>query len=219
MMATERWARRFGNLSAVGKLRVETVGMSLEQVISEYGLVGLALGAGLEGETVVIIGGLMTHRGILPFWPAVAAAALGSFLADQLFFLLGRHFRGHRFVHRFQRRPAFARALAAFDKYPVSFVFAFRFLYGLRTVSPLAIGTTRLSARKFLAINAAAAMVWALVFVTIGHWFGQAIEAEFGRIKSAEHLVGVVLAAAAILGIAVMLMRKNIKFRSSKTDG
>ncbi|WP_159978926.1 MULTISPECIES: DedA family protein [unclassified Novosphingobium] len=193
--------------------------MSLEQIITEYGLVGLALGAGLEGETVVVIGGLMTHRGILPFWPSVAAAAAGSFLADQLFFLLGRRFREHRFVRGLQRRPAFARALTAFNRHPVLFVFAFRFLYGLRTVSPLAIGTTLLSARKFLAINAAAAIVWALVFVTVGHWFGQAIEAEFGRIKSLEHLVGGALAIAAIIGIAVLLVRKNRAAGSSKTDG
>lgn len=182
--------------------------MALEQIIANYGLAGLFLGAGLEGETTVVIGGAMTHKGILPFWPAVAAAAAGSFLADQLFFLLGRRFRNHPRVRRAQHRPAFARALRAFEKYPVLFVFAFRFLYGLRTVSPIAIGTTALPARSFMVINAAAAAVWGLTFVSLGHWFGEAIEVAFGRLPSTRHLL-VAAAIATTVGIAIYLVRRR----------
>ena len=48
-----------------------------------------------------------------------------------------------------------------FDRHPTLFVFAFRFLYGLRTVSPVAIGTTRLPTARFMALNGTAALVWA----------------------------------------------------------
>jgi len=183
--------------------------MTLEQIITNYGLVGLFLGAGIEGETIVLLGGTMVHQGLLPLWPAVAAAAIGSFIADQLFFLLGRRFRDHPRVQRMQQRPAFARALRTFDKHPVAFVFAFRFLYGLRTVSPIAIGTTRLRARTFLLLNAAAAVLWGLLFVGLGYWFGQAIEAAFGRIRDAAHLVLPGLAVAVVLGMALHLVYRR----------
>lgn len=183
--------------------------MSVEHLIAHYGLAGLFLGAGFEGETVTVIGGLMAHRGLLSYWPAVLAASAGSFAADQLFFLIGRRFRGHGLVRKAQARPAFAKALAAFERHPVLFTFAFRFLYGLRTVSPMAIGTTRLRVTTFLAINAAAAAVWGLVFVSLGYFCGQAVETLFGRIHALEPLIGGVVAVAVSIGLIGHFLHKR----------
>ena len=108
--------------------------MHLEQFLSQYGLWALGLGAGFEGETVTVLGGVMVHRGLFSFIPAVLAAALGSFLADQLFFAIGRHFRDATYFRKARERPAFGRALTVFERYPVGFVFVFRFLYRLRTM-------------------------------------------------------------------------------------
>lgn len=183
--------------------------MSVEHLIAQYGLAGLFLGAGFEGETVTVIGGLMAHRGLLSYWPAVLAASAGSFAADQLFFLIGRRFRGHGLVRKAQARPAFAKALAAFERHPVLFTFAFRFLYGLRTVSPMAIGTTRLRVTTFLAINAVAAAVWGLVFVSLGYFCGQAVETLFGRIHALEPLIGGVVAVAVLIGLIGHFLHKR----------
>ena len=67
--------------------------MTLEAVLSQYGLAALFLGAGIEGGTVVVLGGVMVHRGLIAYPAAIAAAALGSCIADQIFFALGRRFR------------------------------------------------------------------------------------------------------------------------------
>ncbi|WP_237392276.1 DedA family protein [Aurantiacibacter rhizosphaerae] len=144
---------------------------------------------------------MFVHRGLFAFLPAVLAASLGSFLADQVFFALGRGFRDTAYVQKIRAKPAFKRALAVFDRHPTGFVFAFRFLYGLRTISPVAIGTTDLRASRFVLINAAAALVWGATFVTLGYFFGQAIEALFGRL----HLNAVILCAVAVLVIAAWL--------------
>lgn len=183
--------------------------MQLEQLIADYGLWAVGLGAGIEGETVVILGGIMVHRGVMAFGPALLAAALGSFIADQFFFTLGRRFRDHAYVQRVQARPAFRRALGWFGRHPVLFVFAFRFLYGLRTISPLAIGTTDLPATRFLLINAFAALIWATVFISLGSFFGQAIEAMFGRVRAAEHILLPVVIGAIVIALAVHLARRR----------
>ena len=185
--------------------------MSVEHLIAQYGLAGLFLGAGFEGETVTVIGGLMAHHGLLSYWPAVLAAGAGSFVADQVFFLIGRRFRGHGLVRKAQARPAFARALAAFERHPVIFTFAFRFLYGLRTVSPIAIGTTRLRTTTFLAINALAGAVWGLAFVSLGYFCGQAAEALFGRIHALAPLICGVAGAAVLIGLAVHFLHTRGK--------
>lgn len=184
--------------------------MTLETLIAQYGLAALFVGAGVEGESVVMLGGLMVHRGLLPYWPAIAAAAGGTFLADQAFFLLGRKFRDHPRVRTLMARPAFARAAAIFARHPTAFVFAFRFLYGLRIASPLAIGTTALPAVRFLLLNALAALLWATIFVTLGYWFGLGLEAAFGRFRAIEHLLLIGLGAAAAVALLGWLVRRRL---------
>lgn len=133
--------------------------MTLQVLLTRYGLLALFIGAGAEGETVVVIGGMLAHRGVMNFTDAILAAAAGSFLADQILFTFGRRLRDHPRVVRITTKPAFARALAELDRHPNGFIFAFRFLYGLRVVSPIAIDTSHVPVPRFVTINAAAAIV------------------------------------------------------------
>ena len=119
----------------------------------------------------------------MPLTGAMIVAVLGSFTADQAWFQIGRRYRDHRWVVRARRQPAFARAIRALERHPVGFIFAFRFLYGLRTVSPIAIGTSSVAARTYLAVNAAAALVWGCTFTLVGYVFGSAFEEFLGRLR------------------------------------
>ena len=176
--------------------------MSIAALLARYGLPALFLGAGLEGETVVVAGGLMAHAGLVSLPAAMAAAAAGSCLADQLFFLIGRRFREHRLVHWIKAKPAFARAMAWLERYPIGFIFAFRFLYGLRTVSPFAIGTTQVATRTFVMVNIVAAIVWGVTFTAIGYAFGHRFEAWMARVRPSGHTI--LLVVAGIVAAAVL---------------
>ncbi|WP_062209880.1 DedA family protein [Aureimonas sp. AU12] len=182
--------------------------MTIETLIGQYGLPAIFLAAGLEGETAAVLAGVIAHAGTLPFWQVAVAVALGSFTADQIFFLCGRFFREAAFVRRISAKPFFARSLTEFEKRPVLFTFGFRFVYGFRTVSPIAIGTTRLPALRFLVINVFAAATWALLFVSAGYWFGNGIEALFGRLKS-EHGLLIGLAGAAVIGLGLAVWTRR----------
>ena len=178
--------------------------MTLPELIAHYGLPALFLGAAVEGETVVVAGGVAAHQGLLPLAGAMIATASGSFAADQAWFAAGRHFRDHRRVQQARGKPAFAKAMEWLERYPIGFIFAFRFLYGLRTVSPIAIGTTRVPARTFVLVNAVSAVVWGVVFTTIGYLFGRAFERLVGRVTA--HWPWAV-AALAVAGIGFALLR------------
>jgi membrane protein DedA with SNARE-associated domain len=182
--------------------------MTLEAIIARYGLMALFLGAGVEGETVVVAGGVLVHKHLLPFPQAIAAAAAGSFLADQIFFAIGRRFRDHPRVRRITAKPAFARAYAMLEHHPVGFVLAFRFLYGLRIMSPLAIGTSAMPMRRFVPLNAAAAIVWATSFVILGALFGNALDRVFGQLSPAGHaLIAAGAVALGLIGTSLVLHR------------
>lgn len=192
--------------------------MSIETAIAQYGLLAVFLGAGIEGETAVVTGGFLAHQHLLPLGGVMIAAAAGSLLADQALFFIGRHYREHPRVRTIATRPAFAKAWAMLERYPRRFIFAFRFLYGLRTVSPLAIGTSSVPARVFLLLNLLAATVWAVGATAIGYVFGHGIEMIFGRLRRIEHVAG---AAGALIVIALatvwFVRRRTISDKAART--
>ena len=176
--------------------------MSLAALVARYGLVAVGLGAAFEGEAAVIAGGLLAHQGLVPLAGVMAVAAVGSFAADQGWFAVGRRFRTARWVTKARGTTAFGRAIAALERHPVGFVFAFRFLYGLRTVSPIAIGTSGVPARLFVTVNAVAAVVWAVLFSSIGYLFGNAFERAIGRLH--PHEPGLWWIVAGLIGLGVV---------------
>lgn len=170
--------------------------MTVEAIIARWGVAAVFAGTMLEGETAVIAGGLIAYQGLIA-WPlAVAAGALGSFLADQFFFAAGRRYRDRPLVQRWMQKRAFAKALSLLERYPVGFIFAFRFLYGFRTVSPIAIGTSRVPASTFVIIDALAAVSWAGLFTALGYWFGEAVTELAGRLTPGRQTL--------LMGVAVL---------------
>jgi membrane protein DedA with SNARE-associated domain len=163
--------------------------MDLSQAFEHYGPVVVFLGAAFEGNLAVIAGGLLAHQKLVPLWLTGLAATCGSWLIDQALFMAGRRFRDHRFVRRICETRAFARSLSFIERYPNSFILAFRFLYGLRMAGPVALGVTRVSALRFFILNFIGAVIWAATFTLAGYFFGEAIEAFFGQVKAFEHYV------------------------------
>jgi membrane protein DedA with SNARE-associated domain len=182
--------------------------MSLAAIVARYGLPALFLGAGFEGETVVVIGGILAHKGLVSLPGAMAATAAGSFAADQLFFLIGRRASGWRLVERLRGNPLYGRALAMLERYPIGFIFAFRFIYGFRTVSPFALGTSRVPERLFLLVNAVAAVVWGCLFTALGYLFGKTAERVLGRYMPGPRGILIAVGVLAVLAVAVHLGRR-----------
>jgi len=177
--------------------------VSIEALVARYGLAALLVGSGIEGEAVVVAGGLLAHQGLVPLPGAMTAAVVGSFAADQAWFAIGRRFRDHRWVAKARAKPAFARALGALERHRIGFIFAFRFIYGLRTISPIAIGTTQVPARTFLLVNAPAAAIWGTTFTLVGYLFGDAFERIMGRLHPHRQELWWIVAALVLAGVLI----------------
>ena len=67
--------------------------MSIEILIQKFGYLAIFIGAFLEGETILIVGGFAAHRGYLLLPYVIFSAFLGTLFGDQLFFFIGR-FKG-----------------------------------------------------------------------------------------------------------------------------
>ncbi|CAG1770671.1 Inner membrane protein YohD [uncultured bacterium] len=132
--------------------------------------------AALEGETFVIFAGLAAQRGYLNVFELIAAVGLGSLLGDQICFWLGRCY-GHRLLHHFPKiETGVDQAILWLERHAVGFILSYRFMYGIRNVSSVAIGMSHLTWQKFAFWNAVAAFIWAVAFSNIGYSFGHFVE-------------------------------------------
>lgn len=179
--------------------------MNLGELISSHGYWVLALGALLEGETVLALAGLAANRGYLSLPVVIAVAAVAGFGGDQLYFWLGRR-HGARIVGRFPSVAAQAQRLnRLIERHHEWVIIGVRFAYGLRVAGPILIGSSRVAAWRFVLFNAIGAAIWAALFAGLGWGFGAAIERVLGRIRHVEHWLFVALIAA---GIALWLFRR-----------
>jgi len=186
----------------------------LEGFIATYGVFVVFVGAALEGETMVVLAGFLAHQGVIDVRTVAIAAFAGSFLGDEAWFWAGRKFADRPFIARQRRRPLFAAALARVEAHPVAFILAFRFLYGLRTVSPLAIGASQVPFRLFMVLNAISAAVWAVLITAIGWTFGRTAELALGRIDRVEHKLLAGLAAGILVAVAVYYLVRLLRART-----
>jgi membrane protein DedA with SNARE-associated domain len=176
--------------------------MDLQTIIETYGYAAILIGTFLEGETILVLAGLAAHQGYLALAWVILAAFLGSLGGDQLFFYLGR--KHSQAV--LDRRPAWKakaeKVHKMMNRFETPMILSFRFLYGLRTVAPFVIGMSPVSAKKFILLNAAGALVWAAAVASGGYLFGHALEVFIGKLKAYEIYV---IGGIAIVGILIWI--------------
>ena len=86
-------------------------GIDIAALLAQYGLLVLAIGCLLEGETVLVLAGLATHQGMLHLPQVFIVAVVFGWLGDQIFFWLGR-WKGDAILLRF---PSWARQKPRLD--------------------------------------------------------------------------------------------------------
>jgi membrane protein DedA with SNARE-associated domain len=174
----------------------------MDHFLAQYGAIGVFLGSAFEGQTAVVVGGLLAKQHLMNLWTVVLAATAGSGLIDHMLFVAGRRYRSARLVTRAAAQPAFAKALRFIERYPIGYILVFRFLFGLRLASPIAIGVSKVATWVFTVLNIVAALLWAVVFTALG--FGGA--AALHRLFHGHHAGRITLAAAVILVATVAIL-------------
>ena len=174
-------------------------------LIEKYGYLATFVGTLAEGESLLILCGLAAHRGYLALPIVIAVGAVGGALGDLGFFLLGRYY-GARLLARYPRyAPAADRVRGMIERFPVAMIVGVRFMYGLRTVGPAVIGTTRVSLPLFVGLNAVGAIVWSVCWAGAGYLVGKAAEQLLGDLARIEREV--FGGALIVIVIAVVSMR------------
>ncbi len=183
--------------------------MSLEGLIHQYGYVALFLGTLLEGETILLMAGFAARCGFLSLSGVILTAFIGSTLGDQIWFFVG-HKKGREYLAQRARLSARIRKVTEkFEKHPLPIVLGFRFVYGLRSVTPLVIGASGFSPARFLGLNLIASAIWSVAVAVLGYVFGEALERIFHDVKLYEGYALLVLAVGGGLGWIIHAVRRR----------
>ena len=142
-----------------------------------FGEAALFIGFVLPGETSVIVAGVVASQGhvnVVILCVLVAAAAI---IGDSVGYAVGARYGPRLLELRVlrSRRQFLDRALDALTRRGLTYVFIGRFTAFLRAVIPGLAGMSHLHYRRFLAANAAGAIVWAVLYTLLGYFAGHAL--------------------------------------------
>ena len=173
--------------------------MDVSALLQNHVYTAVVLGSLVEGETTVVLAGFAAHQGYAVWWAVTLLAAAVNFCLDQGYYALGV-WRGDRLLKRLPRlRVGVERITPLLHRHRAWVIFGVRFMYGLRTAGPIALGIARVPWRDFVFFNALGALVWATVFSALGYVFGKAIAAALSQIAHYELLA---VAVIFIVGLA-----------------
>lgn len=176
--------------------------MTLESLIHDYGYLAIIVLTFFEGETIVILAGVAAHLGLLELQWVIVSALAGSFSGDQLFYYVGRHWGPKIIAKRLSWQVGAERVYKHLRRHQDFLILTFRFYYGLRNVTPFAVGSAQVPRLRFFTLNLIGAIVWANVFAFSGYLLGETFKLFVDDYhRYALYLLG----ALVVIGLSIWL--------------
>lgn len=136
------------------------------------------------GMIALLAASVLAGVGKLDLSLCIIIAALANFLGDELLFYLAKFNKNAVLPYFKKHRRKLALAQILFKSYGGKIILAKKFIYGLKTLIPLAIGLSKYNAKKFLFLNAICAIIWAVSLGLLGFFAGdfiQQISEKYGQ--------------------------------------
>jgi len=182
----------------------------LEQLIEDYGYLAILIGTFLEGETILVLGGLTAHLGYLDLIWVIVSAFVGSFFGDQLYFYIGRYYGPRILAKRLSWQASAERVYKHLHRHQNFLILTFRFYYGLRNVTPFALGAAQVSPLRYFVLNLIGAVIWAVTLGGLGYLFGEAFRLfldDFHR--RGLYVLGIVVLVGVLIWAATLLRQRR----------
>jgi membrane-associated protein len=141
-------------------------------VFCETGLVVTPI---LPGDSLLFAVGSLAAIGALDVTLAIALLIAAAILGDTVNYSVG-HYVGPKVFHqnhgRLLNREYLLRTHAFYEKHGGKTIIIARFLPIIRTFAPFVAGIGSMTYPRFLFFNVFGGVLWVLVFVLAGYWFG-----------------------------------------------
>lgn len=170
-----------------------------------FGYTILFIAMVLEGETFLIIAGMLASLKAFDTGDVLWISFAGVVLGNIMWYQFGAHLKGaglsSRIIKRAERMIAFF--LPRFRERPFKSIFFSKFIYGANRATVIMSGVFRVPFKLFFRAEFLASIVWVILYFSVGYFFGEiAIEKT--------HNVARVALAILVFVIAFALIQKVI---------
>lgn len=147
--------------------------------LETYGYVVLFLYSFGGGFLALMGAGVLSYTGHMDLTTSILVAFTANFIGDMVLFYMGRYNKKEvmAYMHKHKRKLALSHILM--KKHGSWVVFLQKYVYGIKTLIPLAIGLTKYDLKKFAVLNLIAAALWALVVGIGSYMAGEAIKSLY----------------------------------------
>ena len=171
-----------------------------EAFVTHYGYLAVLLGTFIEGETILAVAGFLTAQGYMDLRLVIVIGFIGALMGDQFFFYLGRRHGGRILENRPRLHRHVKKVHSFFDWGGPLWIIGFRFVYGLRMITPVVLGTSKISNRYFFLLNMIGSVLWSIIVAILGFLLGNAVRLFFHEARHYEFLI-----AGILLGLLLCL--------------
>ena len=189
-----------------------------------HGYVVIFIGAALDnfglpasGDVVLFAGGWFSNRGHAALPLVMLSGFAGALASDNAVYWIGRiggrplitRVLKMRFLHFLINEGTLEKVERYFEAHGGKMVFVGRFGPGLRSMTPLFAGVSRMKYYKFFPYNLSAAAVWAVAYTLVGYVFG----AYWSELLAVAQSFGYGIVALVVLALSALLMRRLLRRR------
>ena len=175
----------------------------MEEFIKDWGYIALFLYSFGGGFLGLAVASVVAYSGDLNIYICVLVAGISNFIGSQFLFFLARKNKNYAkdMMKKYGRKIALTHLLM--QRYGSFIIFIQKYIYGIKTLIPLAMGITKYSAVKFSVFNAMAATLWAGVIGYLSFIAGEFILSLGEDFKYFGLVTGLVI----IIAISYILKR------------
>jgi len=161
--------------------------------LETYGYIGLFIYS-LGGGFVALLGaGVLSYLGKMDLATSMSIAFVANALGDVLLVYLARYQKSMMMdgLHKHRRKLALAHIYM--KKYGSWIILIQKFVYGIKTLIPIAIGLTKYDFKKFIIFNIGSSAIWAFAVGFGSYYSGSVLVKIAGVISDKPWIAPVIL--------------------------
>ncbi len=182
--------------------------------LSTYGYIILFIYSLGGGMVALIAAGALSYSGQMDLSMSILVAFVANAIGDSLLFYISRYNKYQMMPYLKKHRRKLALSHILMKKYGDKIIFFQKFVYGIKTLIPIAIGFTKYSAFKFNILNIISAAIWSLAVAIISYKAGETLVNISKYISSNPWLAPIILIS--LLGLLWLYMQLATKKKRVK---
>jgi membrane protein DedA with SNARE-associated domain len=175
----------------------------MEDLIRDWGYIILFLYSFGGGFLALVVAGILSFSGELNIFITILVAGVANFIGDQFLFTIARKNKAQAKQMMQKHRRKIAMAHLMMRKYGSWVIFLQKYIYGIKTLIPLAMGLTKYDYKKFIFFNIFATAIWAIVIGSAAYMLGDLVYTYIEEFKA----YGLAFVAMMLFGV-FLLFRK-----------